>query len=650
MKKSYQIVLSVALVGVACVQAPAATLTERDFFSKPSQTGFGISADGRWLSWLQPVQGKFGGPQRLNIFVQPLQAGSPTGSAKQLTFESDRDVGSHFATSSKQYLWKGGSTILYRRDIGGDENFHILAVNVTTGRSLDLTPFDGIQAEVVDLLPRDAHHVLIQHNRRNKKVKDVYRVDVRTGAYSLVARNPGGVLEWTTDHAGKVRGALAADGSNQVVLYRPTENSPWRALVTTDFRIMVRPEFFDFDNRSLFALSNRGRDRQALVKIDPARPEIEKVVWEHPSVDLDRVTYLRARQKLATVEFHDALPGRHIFDRQTQQTFDQLHRRLPDYSIEFQGITDNEEQMVLLAYNDRTEGTYYLWHKKNETLTQLAVVNPKLPEAAMAPMRPIRYQSRDGLEIHGYLTLPVGKEPKNLACVVNPHGGPWHRDKWGFNAEVQFLAHNGYCVLQMNFRGSTGYGRRFWEASFGQWGLKMQDDITDGVKWLTEQGIADPKRIGIYGASYGGYATLAGISYTPDLYAAAVDYVGVSNLTTFLNSIPPYWEPMRRQMYAMVGNPEDPQDKARLVATSPVFHTEKIKTPLFVAQGARDPRVNKAESDQIVEALRKNGVSVEYMLKDNEGHGFNNEENSLDFYRTMITFFKRHINPQDAGK
>jgi dipeptidyl aminopeptidase/acylaminoacyl peptidase len=259
----------------------------------------------------------------------------------------------------------------------------------------------------------------------------------------------------------------------------------------------------------------------------------------------------------------------------------------------------------------------------------------------MAPMTPIRYTSRDGLAIHGYLTLPVGREPKDLPCVVNPHGGPWHRDVWGYNPEVQFLANRGFCVLQVNFRGSTGYGRAFWEASFGQWGLAMQDDVTDGVRWLVAQGYADPKRIAIYGASYGGYATLAGITRDPDLYAAAVSYVGVSNLFTFLASIPPYWQTELERLYAMVGHPE--RDKARMTATSPALNADRMRTPLMVAQGANDPRVKKAESDQVVEALRKRGVEVEYMVKDNEGHGFRNEENQYAFYGAMEQFLKKHL-------
>jgi len=268
-------------------------------------------------------------------------------------------------------------------------------------------------------------------------------------------------------------------------------------------------------------------------------------------------------------------------------------------------------------------------------------VSPWLDENELAPMKPIQYTSRDGMTIPGYLTLPVGAKHENLPVVVNPHGGPWARDGWGFNPEVQFLANRGYAVLQMNFRGSTGYGKEFWQASFKQWGRTMQDDITDGVEWLKEQGIADPSRIGIYGGSYGGYATLAGVTFTPELYACGVDYVGVSNIFTWMAAIPEYWKPYREMLYEMVGHPEN--DKELLESVSPFFHVDRIQVPMLVAQGANDPRVPKAESDQIVEQLRARGVEVEYMVKDNEGHGFANEENRFDFYRAMESFLGQHL-------
>ena len=295
-----------------------------------------------------------------------------------------------------------------------------------------------------------------------------------------------------------------------------------------------------------------------------------------------------------------------------------------------------------MAFSDRSRGTYYYYDIEKDKLTELANLSPWLNPEEMAEMKSVKYESRDGLIIHGYLTLPINyKEGNLLPVVVNPHGGPWVRDYWGFNSEIQYLANKGYAVFQMNYRGSTGYGRDFWEKSFKQWGKTMQDDITDGVNWLIDEGIADPDRIAIYGASYGGYATLAGLTFTPDLYACGVDYVGVSSLFTFMESMPPYWELYRAMMYEMVGHPE--KDKELLASASPLLHVDKIKAPLFIAQGANDPRVKKSESDQIVEALQKKGIDVPYMVKDNEGHGFYNEENQFDFYKSMGDFLHKHL-------
>ncbi len=321
--------------------------------------------------------------------------------------------------------------------------------------------------------------------------------------------------------------------------------------------------------------------------------------------------------------------------------FRDLEAKLPGYEIELTSTNKAEDKFIVASFSDRTRGKRYLYDKTTKQLEFLADVTPWLPEDRLAAMTPVQYTSRDGLVIHGYLTLPMGVAPVNLPVVVNLHGGPWARDVWGFNPEVQFLASRGYAVLQMNFRGSIGYGRKFWEASFREWGRKMQDDVTDGVHWLIEEGIADPKRVAIYGGSYGGYATLAGLAFTPELYAAGVDYVGVSNLLTFMRTIPPYWKPFLAMMHEMVGDME--ADEAMLKAASPVFHADRITAPLLIAQGAKDPRVVKAESDQMVEAMRKRGVEVEYIVKDDEGHGFHNEENRFEFYEAMERFLGRHI-------
>jgi dipeptidyl aminopeptidase/acylaminoacyl peptidase len=606
----------------------------QDLFRNPDRGFFRLADDGATLGFMEPasIQGQ---PARMNIFVQALNGSAPTGQARRLTSETERDIA--------QFFWKGSDTVIYEKDFNGDENFHVLAVNARSGSLTDLTPFPGVRASIEDDLQDDPDHILISHNRRNPEVFDVYRTNIRTGELVLVAENPGNIVGWQTDHQGRVRAAIASDGLHTTLLYRESDAEPFRPIITTDFRSVVSPEFFTFDNQRLYALSNRGRDCLALVLIDPKDPDQEEVIFQTQENDLDGAGYSRLRQVLTVAVYQKDKLQYHFFDDESAQRYARISEKLPGYDISLQSSTRDERKFIVAAYNDRTPGSRYIYDADSDTLDKLADINPALSESDMAPQRPIQYVSRDGLVIHGYLTLPVGRPAAGLPCIVNPHGGPWMRDGWGFNPEVQFLANRGYCVLQMNYRGSTGYGRKFWEASFGQWGLRMQDDITDGVEWLITQGIADPDRIAIYGGSYGGYATLAGITYTPDLYAAAVDYVGVSNLLTFMNTIPPYWKPMLTKMHSMVGDPE--ADRERLVATSPALNADKIKTPLFIAQGAHDPRVNKDESDQMVAALRARGIEVEYMVKDNEGHGFHNDENKFEFYERMEVFLEQHLNP-----
>lgn len=602
------------------------------YFRNPARGYFRLSDEGSMLGFMEPVSID-DQPARMNIFVQALDGSRPTGEARRITSETERDISGYF--------WKGEHTVIYEKDFNGDENFHVLAVDVRTGKVTDLTPFPGVRASIEDDLEDDPDHLLISHNGRNPEVFDVYKVDIQSGKLTLVAENPGNIIGWQTDHAGRVRIGITSDGLNTALLYREGDSDDFRPLIETDFRTSVSPQFFDFDDVALYALSNRGRDKLALVRIDPAHPDNEELVFETTDVDLDGAGYSRLRKVLTVAAYQTDKPAYHFFDELSRKRHERLQQHLPRYEIAYQSSTRGEDKFIVAAYNDRTPGSRYIYDAELDSLDKLADINPDLPEAHMALVEPIHYQSRDGLTIHGYLTLPLGREAHNLPCVINPHGGPWARDSWGFNPEAQFLANRGYAVLQMNFRGSTGYGREFWQCSFGQWGLKMQDDVTDGVQWLIEQGIADPSRIAIYGGSYGGYATLAGITYTPDLYAAAIDYVGVSNLLTFLNTIPPYWKPMLEKMHSMVGDPV--ADLERLQATSPALNADRIKTPLLIAQGAHDPRVNKDESDQMVAALKARGVDVEYIVKDNEGHGFHNDENKFEFYHRMAHFLDAHL-------
>ncbi len=599
----------------------------KDFFKNPKKSGYQISPDGKYISYLGPYK------KRMNIFVRPIDSEK----AKRITKVTDRDLGGYF--------WKSGSRLVYLKDNAGDENFHLYAVNADGSGLKDLTPFEGVKADFVDVLEDNDNEMLIQLNKDNREFFDVYRLNINTGELTKIAQNPGNITGWITDHDGKLRVATTTDGTKSSLLYRETETDTFVSVITTNFKESINPLFFDFDNKNLYVTSNLGRDKAAIVKMNPQTGAELSVLFEHSDVDAGGLFYSHKRKVLTAITFTTWKKYRKFLDGPTLEMFENLGTLLPGYEIAISSSTKDEDTHIIRTYSDKTLGAYYLYTFSSNKLVPIGEVSPWLKEAEMAAMKPISFRTRDGLVINGYLTLPVGVDAKNLPVVINPHGGPWARDNWGFNPEVQFLANRGYAVLQLNFRGSTGYGRQFWEMSFKQWGLNMQNDITDGVKYLIKQGIADPKRIAIYGASYGGYATLAGITYTPDLYAAAVDYVGVSNLLSFMQTIPPYWKPYLEMMHEMVGNPDT--ELELLKTASPVFHVDQIKTPLFVAQGAKDPRVNINESNQIVEALKKRGVAVEYMVKKNEGHGFQNEENQFDFYKAMEKFLAKHLAVKD---
>ncbi len=603
---------------------PVRVIPMKDFFRNPDIAYFSLSPNGEKISFTKPYK------NRMNIFVSALGSDDTT----QVTFIEDRDV--------EAYFWKTNKRIIYVRDNDGDENYHLYAVDDDGKNQKDLTPYDEVNVQVVDELEENENEVLIGMNKRNPELFDVYRLNINTGDLKMEAENPGGVTNWVTDHKGNIRVAVQSDGVNTNLLYRDDIKENFKSVLTTSFKESVSPLFFTFDNKFLYAASNLGRDKAAIVKFDIANGKELEVIYQNDEVDVDGLDYSKKRKVLTAITYTTDKEQVKYLDKEYEGMYEKLKELLGDkYEIIITSQNKNEDKFLVRTISDRSLGASYFYDAAKKEISKIADRAPWLDENEMCEMKPIVYKAKDGLTIHGYLTLPKGIESKNLPVVINPHGGPWARDEWGWNAEVQFLANRGYAVLQMNFRGSTGYGRKFWEASFKQWGLSMQQDITDGVEFLVKEGIADPKRVAIYGASYGGYATLAGITSTPELYACAVDYVGVSNLFTFMQTIPPYWKPFLNMMYEMVGDPK--KDSTLMHDASPVYFVDKIKCPLFIAQGANDPRVNKAESDQVVEALKKRGVQVEYMVKDDEGHGFGNEENQFDFYGAMEKFLAKHL-------
>ncbi|MDY3869368.1 MAG: S9 family peptidase [Pyramidobacter sp.] len=614
-------VLALAAVASAAEKAPR--IPVEDFFRLPEKAGFQISPDGRHCSWLAPWEG------RMNINVAEM--GKSEG--KRITSSTERDI--------TAYGWIADDRLVYVQDAGGDENYHIYVVSSDGTSVKDMTPFEGVRCGIVDILEEDDDFILISMNKRDKRVFDVYRMNVSTGELTLAAENPGTIVGWGTDNEGKLRIAYEYDGTKTRVLYRPTEQSEWTKIFETDFRDSVSPVGFTADNQRLYIISDIGRDKGALYEYDPKTAQ-QTLLYENDEASVGGIIWSRLRKKLLGVTYYTDKAQRHYFDKDAEAFYTMLQKQFPGLRAGVSDMSKDEQKMIVSVGSDRVPARVYFYDKSQpDTFTLLADLYPWLKEEHLAEMKPISYTARDGLTIHGYLTLPVGVQPKNLPAIVVVHGGPESRDTWGYDTEAQLLANRGMAVLQVNYRVSTGYGKAFWEAGFKQWGLKQQDDITDGVQWLISQGIADPSRIAIYGGSYGGYAALMGLIKTPELFACGVDYVGVSSLFTLFDSIPPYWEPLRQQMYEKIGNPET--DAEQFKATSPVYHADKIKVPLFIAQGSNDPRVVKEQSDAMVDAMRKRGVEVQYMVKENEGHGFRNEENRFDFYRAMEQFLTEHL-------
>lgn len=611
------------MAGAVNVERRPPLLPLEDFFRNADTAAYAISPDGSRLAFVKPWE------RRMNVYVRDLG----TGTERRVTSARERDIASFF--------WKGSDRIVYVQDSGGDENYHIYITDVAGGQARDLTPFEKVQAHVVDDLEEDPAHMLIEMNRRNPEVFDVFRCELASGDLTQIAENPGNITGWMTDHDGRLRAAMETDGVNNTLLYRGTEEEPFRPLITTDFKETFVPLMFAYDNKLLYVASNLSRDKEAIYTFDPEANKTLDLVFEHPEVDVEHLLHSKKRRTITGVTYVTDKAHYHFFDENRAKLQNALEAFFPNDEVAVTDMDDDERRVIVRTYGDRTPGAYYLYDRRDNSISKLAEITPWLQEGQMAPMAPITFQARDGAELHGYLTLPLGEESRDLPLVVIPHGGPSARDVWGFDPEVQFLANRGAAVLQVNFRGSTGYGKDFWTAGFKQWGRRMQDDVTDGVLWAVNQGIADRERLAIYGGSYGGYAALAGATFTPDLYACAVSYVGPSNLFTLLESIPPYWEPFREMEYEEIGDPV--KDEVLLRSVSPVFHAEQIRIPLLVAQGVNDPRVNKAESDQIVEAVRRAGKDVVYLVKDNEGHGFQNEENRFDFYRAMEGFFRKHL-------
>ncbi|HTA62572.1 MAG TPA: prolyl oligopeptidase family serine peptidase [Bacteroidia bacterium] len=608
-------------------EMPAPLLDMKIFFKNASKGGFRISPDGNYFSYRDDYKG------RLNIFVQKVTDTVGT----RVTNDTLRSIISYF--------WKG-DRIIYLQDVGGDENFQVFSVKADGSNLKALTPFPGIRTDVIDglgAIPGKEKELIVGINKRVKYSIDPYLLNIETGALILLYNNKENFDTWLTDNAGVLRIASKPNGVNIFWGYRNNEKDAFSHLLTVSNKDQFSLKSFDKDNKNMYALSNIGRDKVAMVEYDPIAKQEVKEIYSNKDYDLSEIHYDRKKKTLMFVGWMGEKFEKHFFDKEWEAIYQQLDKKFEGYITYVASCDDARTKAIVGIYSDRMPGKTYLYDFITKEIKEAANPCPWIIEKQMSHTKPITYTARDGLLIHGYLTLPIGLEAKNLPVIVHPHGGPWSRDEWGYDSEVQFLANRGYAVLQVNFRGGTGYGKKFYVAGFKQWGGKMQDDITDGIEWLKKEGVADPKRVAIYGGSYGGTATLMGVTFTPDLYAAGVADVGSSNMFTFLKSIVNTWPQYKDDFYEKMGNPNNPKDSVMLAKVSAALHADNIKCPVFISCGANDPRVNKAESDQMVAALRKRGVAVEYMVKGDEGHGFYNQDNKFDYYSTMEKFLDKYV-------
>jgi len=614
-------VLGLVVAAAAFAALPAALSADlppvipRDvLFGNPERSQPRLSPDGQRLAWLAPDKKNV-----LQVWVKTVGKDDD----KMVTADKKRGI--------RQYLWAEDSkTILYLQDNDGDENFHLYGVDLASGNVRDYTPFQGIRADIVDVHPDFPDQVLVQMNLRDRQVMDVHRLNLTTGALVPDTQNPGDVIGWGTDAKFQVRAAQisTADGGTEVRV-RDDAKSPWKTLVRVGPDEILNFEGFSADGKTAYLTSSIGSDTARLVSRDIATGA-EKVLASSNEVDAGGVIIQPRTHVVQAVAFE---PGRQtwkVLDPSIQPDFDAIAKLNPgDFAIV--NRTTADDAWLVGFTSDRGPVSWYKWDRVGKKGTLLFTAQPKLEGLPLAAMKPVVIEARDGLKLNSYLTLPVGLTPKNLPLVLFVHGGPWGRDNWGYSPWAQWLANRGYAVLQVNYRASTGYGKKFLNAGNRQWGLKMHDDLIDAAKWAIAQGIADPKRVAVFGGSYGGYAALAAATFTPDFFACNVDIVGPSNLKTLIGSIPPYWKPIRSMFDVRMGNVDDPKDAELVHNASPLFKADKITKPLLIGQGANDPRVNVKESEQIVDAIEKNKGNVTYVLYPDEGHGFARPENRIDF-------------------
>ncbi len=628
------------ILPLASMQAQLPPLIDREvFFGDPVLAGVQISPDGRYLSFLRSYAGA------LNIWVQPILDGK-LGEPWPIT-QSPRSITTYFWSRDSRY-------ILYAQDRDGDENEHLYRLSVSEMRpgnfppAVDLTPREGVKVLLYGL-PYDRPEVaIIGLNDRDPSLHDLYELTLSNGQLKLLYENKFGVLGWAIDAQGRPRFATKLGPEGETELYEvqaKKQGYTFTLRYKTAWDESAGVTYIPRKGRSVYLITNKGTDKTRLVRWDPVKG-IEQLIHQDPEdrVDLAAAEFDPKSDSLWIVAYTDDGPRRYFFSQVWAARYKRWAERFSQYEVSLGDYSEDFRYFILRVWDDREPGQYYLWDEQTGHMIELGRSQPALPYEHLARRQPVRIPTRDGAQIPGYLTLPKGVPPQNLPAVLLVHGGPWARDYYGYDALAQFLANRGYAVLQVNFRASTGYGKSFLNAGNKEWGTgRMQHDLTDAAKHLIAQGIFDPKRVAIMGGSYGGYAALAGLTFTPELYACGVSIVGPSSIITLINSVPPYWKPAIKIFHTRVGNPDDPTDLERLKAQSPLYHVDRMRAPLFVIQGANDPRVKQQESDQIVAKLYQKGYPVAYLLAPDEGHGFRQYINRMAMMVAIEQFLGQHL-------
>ena len=605
----------------------------RDFIANTdSNFNYQISPDGKKLAWIA-VKGT-----QLTIFFRTLDG------------DTTQSIDTHSDDSIFSFQWAQDSqTLLFHQDTDGDENYHVYSVSINQPDALpvDLTPIEDIQATIVAIPRKDPEHIFIKHNGRDKTVFDLFRLSLKTVELEEISRNQGDTYNWLIDEKGKLRGRFRklTDTINRFERLSEDGNR-WIKTLDWDFDDFFTVAGFTDDPDFLWVLSNLDRDKVSLFKMD-LRDSSMHHFYSEQDIDLDGVYISKITDKPLFVTSMPDYPRIHFFDSEVESEFNLVKQRFKKYLNIVSG--DNSERTIIVTASSEKDQSHYLYQRDTGKMTLLGTAPLSRYAPILSTTTPVSFTSRDGLNIHGYLTIPKGLEGKTLPMVLRVHGGPWARDRYGMNESVQFLANRGYAVLQINYRGSTGYGKKFMEAAIGEFGAKMHNDLIDGVNWAIDEGIADRNKICILGGSYGGYAALVGMSFTPEVFACGVDVVGPSNLVSLLETTPVYWKYIMPFFYKYVGDPAIAEQRKEMEGRSPLFKVNNVQNPLLIVQGANDPRVKQQESDQIVKALRDSGKEVEYLLFEDEGHGIQKWTNNLVYFRKMEDFLAKHLGGRSAG-